>query len=120
MAPTLQVSLSASAAAWIPAWGFHSDFLHLAEAFAQVFFGVAQFDAGLDAVKERRRDGRIALGRQPVEDIAHMDIHAEDFLDDDDTAFRCSVEVHPIRVEDLVVAGREFYGLSHAVLLFGL
>ena len=49
-----------------------------------------------------------------------MDIHAEYFLDNDDTAFRCSVGVHPLRVEDLAVAGREFYGQSHGVLLFGL
>src|SRR6202012_3686733 len=49
---------------------------------------VAGLEIGLDMLENRRRDGEIALGREPVGDLPDMGVDAEDLLDDDDSAAR--------------------------------
>ena len=52
-------------------------------------FGVvADVEAFLDVVEDRRRDREIALGRELVGDRADMRVDAEDLLHDDDAAAR--------------------------------
>ena len=51
---------------------------------------VAGLELGLDMLENPRRDGEIALGREPVRDIPDMRIDAKNLLDDDDSAARLS------------------------------
>ena len=49
---------------------------------------IADIDAGLDAVENRRRDGEIACRREAVGHRADVMVDAENLLDDDDAALR--------------------------------
>ena len=49
---------------------------------------VAEFNAGLNAVKERGRDGEKAVTCAAVGDGTNMGVDAEDFLDDDEAGDR--------------------------------
>jgi hypothetical protein len=48
-----------------------------------VILAVAELDASLEAVEQRRRDGDIAFGREAVGNVADVDVDAENFLNDD-------------------------------------
>ena len=60
---------------------------------------VAGLELGLDMLENRRRHGEVALGREPVGDVADMRIDAEDLLDDDDPAARRLLRDRRARLE---------------------
>ena len=66
---------------------------------------IAALEVLLRAIEQRRRDGGIAFGGEPVADRADVMIDAENLLDDDDAAFRRAGWIGPISTK-LKAVGR--------------
>ena len=71
-----------------------------------VLVGIAEFDPPFEAVEEGRRDGQISLPRVAVGDVADMGVDAENFLNDDDGAFRITLGLGPVGGKFVAVGSR--------------
>ena len=78
--------------------------------------GVAELDALLDAVEQRRRADRIAGGGETVRHVAHVVVDAEDLLDDDDALGRAG-RTGGIGGKREAVGGFQFDDLTHGCVL---
>ena len=66
-------------------------------------YAAMALDAGLDVVEELRGEGEVALGGEGIGNGADVMIHAENFLNDDNRAFRLTGRVG--LVVDVVTEG---------------
>ena len=78
---------------------------------------IAELNALLGAVEQRRRDRRITLPGEHVDEMLDVAVDAEDFLNDDDAALRGAGGVCPVAVERVAVTGGKRHGLSHVSVL---
>jgi len=73
---------------------------------------VADVEAALAAIEERRRDCEIPVGRVAVRDAADMAVDAEDLLDDDERAAGLAGGLGAIGGKAMAVRCSEFDGGS--------
>ena len=71
-----------------------------------VFVGIVELDPPFEAVEDGRRDGKISFRRVTVGDVADMGVDAENFLDDDDGAFRITLGPGPVGGKFVAVGSR--------------
>src|SRR5690606_801403 len=77
---------------------------------------VAELDATLDPVEQRRRDDDVALPGIIVAHRADVAVHPEDLLHDDQRAARLARRIGPVHAETMPVGGGTLYDLAHALL----
>src|ERR1043166_4055405 len=80
---------------------------------------VPDLEIALIAIEQRRRDGDVAVLREAVADAAHMAVHAEDLLHDDDRAAYLRLALRPGTISRYseTVGCRCLKPLSHRSLL---
>nr|ABU51111.1 BpiB07 [uncultured bacterium Bio9] len=90
-----------------------ADFAHEFPAARVTRFVVAELDAAFDMIEERRRDCGVAVVGETVGDVAHVRIDAEDFLHDDDAAFRRALRLRDVGADALHARRIEVDLLAH-------